>query len=217
MNGRGKIKTSPSNAFREFGFRVVRLKYFILVVVALLIQIVAVALYLLNSGNIIDFELFNTSILFGATSAVIIILAVGILILIRTDKTRDKNKIKRLAYFKKSYQDIKNKYIKGISRSTKAFDAEIGDIELKLEYAMTLEELYGTFQRELSTMEVPAFLIDAHKYVLRYLSSERKFYKLFSTLADKIELETCVNQSVSAHRNYLEEVGNLERNLKIMI
>lgn len=217
MNGRNKIKTSPSNAFREFGFRVVRLKYFILVVVALLIQIVAVALYLLNSGNIIDFELFNTSILFGATSAVIIILAVGILILIRTDKTRDKNKIKRLAYFKKSYQDIKNKYIKGISRSTKAFDAEIGDIELKLEYAMTLEELYGTFQRELSTMEVPAFLIDAHKYVLRYLSSERKFYKLFSTLADKVELETCVNQSVSAHRNYLEEVNRLERNLKIMI
>jgi len=195
----------------------VRLKYFILVVVALLIQIVAVALYLLNSGNIIDFELFNTSILFGATSAVIIILAIGILILIRTDKTRDKNKVKRLAYFKKSYQDIKNKYIKGINRSTKAFDAEMGDIELKLEYATTLEELYGTFQRELSMMEVPAFLIDAHKYVLQYLSSERKFYKLFSSLADKIELETCVNQSVSAHRNYLEEVCNLERNLKIMI
>ncbi len=217
MNGRGKIKTSPSNALRDFGFRVVRLKYFILVVVALLIQIVAVALYLLNSGNIIDFELFNTSILFGATSAVIIILAVGILILIRTDKTRDKDKIKRLTYFKKSYQDIKNKYIKGINRSTKAFDAEMGDIEVKLEYAMTLEELYGTFQRELSTMEVPAFLIDAHKYVLQYLSSERKFYKLFSTLADKLELETCVNQSVSAHRNYLEEVSRLERNLKIMI
>lgn len=217
MNERKKIKTSSSNSFRDFGFRVVRLKYFILVVVALLIQIVAVALYLLNSGNIIDFELFNTSILFGATSAVIIILAVGILILIRTDKTRDKNKIMRLAHFKKSYQDIKNKYIKGINRSTKAFDAEIGDIELKLEYAMTLEELYGTFQKELASMEVPAFLIDAHKYVLQYLSSERKFYKLFSTLADKIELETCINQSVLAYRNYFEEVGRIERNLKIMI
>ena len=217
MNRKDKLKQSFNSAFKDFGFKVVRLKYFIIVVIALLLQIVAVALFLLSSEDIIDFDLFNTSILFGATSAIIIILAVGILILIRTDKTRDKNKIKLLTDFKKNYQEMKSKYIREINNSTKAFDTEMGDIEMKLEHAMTLEELYGNFQKELSKMEVPTFLVDAHKYVLQYISSERMFYKQFSTLAKREELESYVSKASSAHRNYLEEVNRLEKNLKIMI
>jgi len=65
---------------------VVRLKYFIMVVAALIFEIVAVTIFILNIENLLELQLFTTSVLFGITSAIIIVLAVGILVLIEVDK-----------------------------------------------------------------------------------------------------------------------------------
>ncbi len=48
--------------FKDFSYRVIRLKYFILVVLTLLLQATAVSIYLFINEDIIDFELFNASI-----------------------------------------------------------------------------------------------------------------------------------------------------------
>lgn len=213
------IKDKPSFKIflKDFGYRVIRLKYFILVVIALLLQIIAVSIFLLISEDFIKFELFNASVLFGASSTIIVILAIGILVLLRFDKKRDRNKIKLLLDFKKNYQNIKNKYIKDINSLTKAFDSELEDIEIKLGHAAALEKIYNNFLEEFNTIEVPDFLKNAHNFVSNYISSEKQFYKQFSILTAKSELEKSVMDADLANRNYLEEIDKLEKKLKIII
>jgi hypothetical protein len=211
------LKLSFDSVIRDLGYRVVKLKYFILVVIALLLQVIAVALFLLNSRDVVDFELFSTSILFGATSSIIILLAVGVLILLKIDKSRDLNKIKLLSEFKRDHQRIKVKYISDISRITRVFDNEMKDFDLKIELAVKLVKLFDSFYEDLSMMKVPSFLKDAHKYVSRHLICERSFYQEFSMLASKDDLEKYVIQAGDAHRSYLEEMDKLERYLKITI
>ncbi len=53
--------------FQGFSYRMIKFKYFIMVVAALLLEVIAVSVFLLNSENIIELELFNASILFGVT------------------------------------------------------------------------------------------------------------------------------------------------------
>ena len=212
-----KYKNPLVAFFKDFSYRVIRLKYFILVVFALLLQATAVAIYLFNSEDIIDFELFNASILFGATSGIIIILAIGILVLLRVDKTRDRNKIKLLLGFKRDYQKIKSKYIKEINRFTQAFDSENADIEVKVNYAIVLEDQYDTFLREFSSLKIPDFLTNAYDYESEHLKKEKQFYKKFSLLAGADELKDYSIESNLAHRNFIEELDKLEKSLKIVI
>ncbi len=57
-----KHQNSRVAFFKDFSYRVIRLKYFILVVLTLLLQATAVSIYLFINEDIIDFELFNASI-----------------------------------------------------------------------------------------------------------------------------------------------------------
>ncbi|MCK5567637.1 MAG: hypothetical protein KAI62_06980, partial [Actinomycetia bacterium] len=119
-----KYKNPFKAIFEDFGYRVIRLKYFIMVVVALVLEVITVTIYLLNIENILEFEVFTAIVLFGATSAIIIVLAVGVLVLMKVDRTRDKKKIDQLLNFKRSYQKLKSKYLNDIYRFSKAFDSK---------------------------------------------------------------------------------------------
>lgn len=203
--------------FKDFSYRVIRLKYFILVVFALLLQATAVTIYLFISEDIIDFELFNASILFGSTSGIIIVLAIGILVLLRVDKTRDRNKIKLLLGFKRDYHKIKGKYIKEINRFIQAFDRENTNIEVKINCAIVLEDQYDTFLREFSSLKIPGFLDNAYKYESTHLGKEKQFYKEFSLLSGAGELKDYSIESNLAHRNFIEELDKLEKSLKLVM
>ena len=203
--------------FKDFGYRVIRLKYFVIVSIALILQIIAVALFLLNSSNILDYELFNTSVLFGITSSIIVILAIGILVLLRVDKTRDRNKIKLLLGFKKDYQKIRNNHLNDINRVLKAFNAEKDDIEVKINYAMELEDQYGNFLKEFSSLKIPTFLTNIYNYESEHLKYEEQIYKGYSSLTDVEKLKDFSKESNKAHRNFIEGLEKLERDLKITI
>ena len=153
-----KSKNTNSSYFQGFSYRVIKFKYFIMILIALLIEVIAVSVFLLNSENILEFELFNATVLLGATSVVIVVLAIGILVLLRVDKTRDRNKVKLLLDFKKNYQKINDKYIKDISKFTQDFDNEKNSIEAKIDFAKVLETLYDAFLNELSRLKIHVLL-----------------------------------------------------------
>jgi len=90
------VKKRLNIYFRDFGYKVIRVKYFIMIVVALILEITTLLIFLLKSENILDFELFTIAIMYGITSSIIVVLAIGVLVLMRTDKKRDKNKIHTL-------------------------------------------------------------------------------------------------------------------------
>jgi len=205
------------NLFKDFGYKVVRLKYFIMVVAALIFEIIAVTIFILNSENLLEFQLFNTSVLFGITSAIIIVLAVGILILIKVDKNRDIEKIEKLVGFKKEYNKIQNKYLGDINKIERAFDNEKDDIEKKINYALTLKDKFDNFLKECSTIEAPSLLKDSYHYELVHLQKEKQFYEMFSQLASKDDLDNIVSASEAAHRSYLKEIEKVEKNLKLII
>ena len=75
-----------------------------MIVVALILEITTLLIFLLKSENILDFEMFTIAILYGITSSIIVVLAVGVLVLMKTDKKRDKNKIHDLEKFNKDYR-----------------------------------------------------------------------------------------------------------------
>ena len=72
-----KSNKTISTYKQGFNYQMIKFKYFIMVVAALLLEVIAVSVFLLNSENIIEVELYNASILFGATSIVLIVLAIG--------------------------------------------------------------------------------------------------------------------------------------------
>jgi len=87
------LKARLRSYFKDFGYRVIRLKYFIMVVGALLLEITTLTLYLLKLQNIIEFDLFTLSILYGIISAIIIVLSIGIIFLMKFDSRRLSEKI----------------------------------------------------------------------------------------------------------------------------
>ena len=88
--------------FRDFGYKVIRVKYFIMIVVALILEISTLLIYLLKSESILDFELFTIAILYGIASSIIVVLAIGVLVLMKTDKKRDKDKIEHCRNLKET-------------------------------------------------------------------------------------------------------------------
>ena len=203
--------------FQDFNLKVIRLKYFIMVVGALILEIATLIIYLLNNEKIIEFDLFSASVLYGATSIIIVVLAIGVLVLIKVDRSRNRKKIDLLLNFKKSYQDIKSKYVGDISRFTRGFDTENAEIDVKINYAIVLEDIYSTLLKEFSSLKVPGFLKYAHSFESEYLQKEKQFYKSFSLFTKKAELEKYCKESSLAHRNYLQELNKLEKSLKLII
>jgi len=126
------VKKRLNIYFRDFGYKVIRVKYFIMIVVALILEITTLLIFLLKSENILDFELFTIAIMYGITSSIIVVLAIGVLVLMRTDKKRDKNKIHTLQKFKKDYRTLTSKHSPAINDIVTKFDTENSSIDAKI-------------------------------------------------------------------------------------
>ena len=174
-------------------------------------------MFILNGENLVKFQLFNTSILFGATSTIIIVLSVGILALIKIDNKRDRIRIEQIIGFKNKYNKIQNKNQKEINRYTKAFNNEKNDIESKINIALIIKDVYSGLIKEFNSLQVPGFLKEAYQHELNHLEKERNLYKRFSQLDNKRKLQSLVSESDLAHRNYIRELYRLEKNLKLII
>ncbi len=203
--------------FKDFSYRVIKLKYFILIVTAMLLEIVTLIIYIFNNEDIIDFDLMTASVLYGVTSLIIIALAVSALILIKTDKSRDKKMIEQLNDFRRECFKLRNEYSGDINGMVKSFDSERGSIEAKINYAIEISEKYDGYIKKFSKIKVPAFLRDAFNYKLDNLNKEKLFFSKFSLLADPGELEEINKESNLADENFSKELGDIEKNLKIIV
>ena len=211
------IKNPIKIYLKDFGYRVIRLKYFIMVVVVLVLEIVTLAIYLLNNEDILAFDLFSASILYGTTSTIMVVLAIGVLVLMKLDKSRDIKKINQLIDFKKIYSGINNNYWHEITRFTRAFENELEDLDVKINYAIVLKDKFEDLLNKFSDIKVANFLKDAYEYEHEHLLKEKIFYKKFSSYCEPDELRRISTESEIAHRNYLAEIGRLEKNLKLII
>ena len=211
------IKKRLNIYFRDFGYKVIRLKYFIMIVVALILEITTLLAYLLKSENIVEFELFTVAIMYGITSSIIVVLAVGVLVLMKTDKRRDKNKIRILQDFMRDYRTLTYKHSPEINDLINIFDTENSSIDAKIEHAMVLEEKYNKFMEDFSKLKVPFFLQYAHRCENNHLSKEKDFYNGFSNLSKRDILNSLSSQSETAHKNFLREINKIEKNLQLII
>ena len=203
--------------FRDFGYKVIRVKYFIMIVVALILEITTLLIFLLKSENILDFEMFTIAILYGITSSIIVVLSVGVLVLMKTDKKRDKNKINDLKKFNKDYRTITTRHSREINNLVARFDAENSSIDTKIDYAIALEEKYNKFLEDFSNLKTPSFLKHAFRYEVDHLSKEKDFYNGFSNLSKREFLSSLSSQSEIAHMNFLKGLSELERKLQLII
>ncbi len=212
-----KSRSLVKETFKNIGYGVVKLKYFIMIVVALLLEVFALIIYLLNNEEIIDFDLFNASVLYGATSIIVIVLAIGCLVIVKVDRTRDVKKINCLVGFKRNYHKLVYKYSKEINKFVKSFDGERSNMDLKINYAIALEEIYNSFLNEFSKIKISKFLNNAFKYESDHISKEKLFYCKFSSLSKPDELNKISTESSLAHKNFTREIDWLEKSLKLTI
>ena len=212
-----EYKPPIKESLKNLGYGVIKLKYFIIIVIALLLEVFTLIAYLLNYERIVELDLFNASVLYGAISITIIVVAIGCLVIMRVDKARDKKKIFFLLGFKKSYQELVEKYSKKLSVFRKGFDNEINDIDLKLNYAIELEEIYNNYLEEFLKIERSNFLNKAFKYEYDHISKEKLFYNNFSSFSKPDALRKISEESYLAHRNYTKEIDLLEKSLKLTI
>lgn len=203
--------------FRDFGYRVIRLKYFIMIVVALILEIATLSIYLLNGENIVEFELFTVSILYGATSTIIVVLAIGVLVLMKMDKRRDKNKIRSLQAFMREYRGFANRHSPEINDLVSKFDGENSSIDAKINYAIVLEEKYTKFLEDFSNLKIPSFLDYAASCESEHLNKEKEFYNGFSMFSKHDLLKKISSESEIAHTNFLRELNKLEKSLQLII
>lgn len=221
MDKLGKVdkvhKRHTLKFLKDFRYRVIKLKYFIMIVVAMLLEITTLVIYIFNNEKIIDFDLITASVLYGVTSAIVITLAIGTLILLKTDRLKDKKIIDQFNEFRRSYFRLNHEYSRDIDIMVKNFDNERGSIEEKINYAIAIAEKYDDFIQEFSVIKVPGFLNDAFNYKLDNLNKEKLFFTKFSLLTKSEELEKINKESDLAHENFLRELDNTERNLKIIV
>ncbi len=203
--------------FRDFGYKVIRVKYFIMIVVALILEITTLLIFLLKSENMFDFELFTIAILYGITSSIIVVLAIGVLVLMKTDKRRDKNKVQALEKFKIDYRTLTTRHMPEINDLVTRFDAENSSIDTKIEYAVLLEDKYNSFFKDFSNLKTPSFLKHVFRCESEHLGKEKDFYNGFSNLSKREFLSSLSSQSEIAHTNFLKELSKLEKNLQLIL
>ena len=203
--------------FKDFGYKVIRLKYFIMIVGALVLEIATLTLYLLKLQNIVEFQLFNLSILYGAISGIIVVVAIGILVLMKVDRKKDAEKIRKFRDYQRKYNFLCAKHTDSINGLLSSFENETKNLDLKLEYSESLEKRYNCFLEELEGLEVPDFLALAHHYECDHLAREKQFYSGFSSLMPPQELKSISNQSDTSHSNFLREMHGIEKSLKLII
>ena len=77
------------------------------------------------------------------------------LVLMKTDKKRDKNKIRILQKFKRKYRQLTSKYSPQINALVSRFDSESSSIDSKINHAIGLEEEYDRFLEDFSNLDNP--------------------------------------------------------------
>ncbi len=203
--------------FKDFGNRVIRLKYFILIVAAMLLEIIVMAIYIVNNERIIYFNLFTGGVLYGATSIIVVVLAIGCIALILTDRSRSKTRIIQFNDFRSNYYRLSNKYSGDIQSLVKKFDEEKYDFEEKVNHAIDIAEKYNEYLKEFSEIKVPGFLKDTFNFEKEHLNKEKLFFTKFSLLSKPEELEEISNESNLAYENFNKELNIIEKNLKLII
>ncbi|MCJ7472780.1 MAG: hypothetical protein MUP02_08240 [Actinobacteria bacterium] len=203
--------------FRDFGYRVIRLKYFIMIVAALFLEVATLSIYLLKSENMLDFEIFTIAILYGITSSIIVVLAVGVLVLMKTDKRHDIDKIRALEEFKINYAKLSNRHSPEINDLVSRFDGENSSIDIKINYASVLEEKYDKFLQDFLKLKTPSFLNYAFSCETDHLRKEKEFYNGFSMFLKRDVLNSISSESEIARTNFLRELTKIEKNLQIII
>ncbi|MEA2016365.1 MAG: hypothetical protein U9O59_06660 [Actinomycetota bacterium] len=209
-------KRRVSKRFREFSYRFIKLKYFVMLSVAMLLEIVTLIIYMFNNEKIIEFDLMTASVLYGVTSFIVIVIAVVLLILIKTDKSRDKKVLKQFNMFKDDYLKLDKRYSYDIDDLVKSFDSERENIEKKVDYARKIEKKYDGYISEFSKIKVPPFLRDAFDYKMDSLEKEKLFFNRFSSLKNMDELGKINLQSDLANGEFLKEIDSVEKRLKII-
>lgn len=210
-------KRRGKKIFKDFGNRVIRLKYFILIVAAMLLEIIVMAIYIVNNERIIYFNLFTGGVLYGATSIIVVVLAIGCIALILTDRSRSKTRIIQFNDFRSNYYRLSNKYSGDIQSLVKKFDEEKYDFEEKVNHAIDIAEKYNEYLKEFSEIKVPGFLKDTFNFEKEHLNKEKLFFTKFSLLSKPEELEEISDESNLAYENFNKELNIIEKNLKLII
>ncbi len=203
--------------FKDFGYRVIRLKYFILIVSAMLLEIIVLLIYIINNEKIVYFNLFTGGVLFGATSIIVVVMALGCIALILTDRSRNKKSIRQFNDFRSIYYKLSNKYHGDIQSMIKKFDEEKYDFEKKVDYAVDIAERYNNYLKKFSEIKVPGFLRDTFNYEKEHLTKEKLFFTKFALLSEPSELEEISSESNMAYEKFKRELNKIEKNLKLIV
>jgi uncharacterized integral membrane protein len=210
-------KIKGPTPFKDFGYKVIRLKYFILIVSAMILEIIVLVAYIINNERIVYFSLFTGGVLFGATSVIVVVLAVGCIALVLTDKSRSKKRITQFNDFRSNYYKLFNRYSGEIRSLVRKFDEEKFNFEEKVNYAIDIAEKYNDYLKKFSQIKTADFLRDAFNYEKEHLTKEKLFFTKFSLLSEPAELEEISSESNMAYENFKRELNSLERKLKLII
>ncbi len=216
-NQKGLIK----RGFENLGNKVIKLKYFLMVVGAMLFEIITLVVFIFRDEILVGFDAVAISYFYGLSNTIILILAIrGLikgLILTKSDKEKDIDKVSQINNFKVQYSIISNKYSTDIDRLIKDFDDEKSNINNKIEYAKMLEEKYESISNEFSRIKVTSFLKEIHSFEMEHLNKEKLLFSSFMDLADKNDLNIISRESNKAHIKFLKGLEKLEQNLKFRI
>lgn len=214
-------KSLIKKRFESFGDKVIKLKYFLMVVGAMLFEILTLIIFIFKDEILVGFDAIAISYFYGLSNTIILILAIrGLikgLILTKSDKEKDIEKVSQINNFKVQYSIISNKYSTEIDSLINDFDDEKSNINKKFEYAKMLEENYENISKEFSRIKVTSFLKDIHSYEMEHLQKEKLLFASFVDLADKNELNNISRESNRAHIKFLRGLEKLEQNLKFRI
>ena len=200
--------------FRSFGKKVIKLKYFVMVVGAMLFEIATLVIYIIKNKNILELDIFTSSILYGVSSMIMIGLAIVGLMSLKIDRTSINTRIRKLSDFKEKYYKLSNKYSESINDLLKDFNSERSNIEEKIAYSELLADKYDKFSREFSEIEVTGFLNNAYNYELEHLFKEKLLFTSFASFVNQSELEKITRGSNLAHDKFLKELDMFEQKLK---
>jgi uncharacterized integral membrane protein len=210
-------KIKGSRPFKDFGYRVIRLKYFILIVSAMLLEIIVLVAYIISNERAVFFNFFTGGVLYGATSIIVVVLSIGCIALILTDKSRSKKRITQFNDFRSNYYKLFNKYSGDIRSLVRKFDEEKFNFEEKVNYAIDIAEKYNDYLQKFTAIKAPDFLRDAFNYEKEHLTKEKLFFTKFSLLSEPAELEEISSESNMAYENFKRELSSVEKKLKLIV
>ena len=183
----------------------------------MLLEIIVLVVYIINNERIIYFNLFTGGVLYGATSIIVVVLAIGCITLILTDKSRSKERIRQFNDFRSRYYKLSSEYSGDIQSLVKKFDEEVYDFEEKINCAINIAEKYNNYLKKFSEIKAPGFLKEAFNFQMDHLDKEKLFFTKFSLLSEPKELEEISDESETAYENFKKELNTIERSLKLIV